>query len=158
MVRSKNQTSGNNVGNNDRNNDHNNGHNNSSKRATAPSTTIHQTYNHLSKIKPKKARRSINANLKHVEQIALKTLNKKGLKTVGEMQYPSADTVSIDSFTILDSTNKKFILAFDESEPSLRIFAKASRQFAKQRLGAPENIEITRTFAGEIVEAKPEVV
>eukprot|EP00536_Pseudo-nitzschia_multiseries_P018060 jgi/Psemu1/53926/gm1.53926_g len=81
-----------------------------------------------------------------------------GWKTVGEKKYPSAEAVSIDSFKTLDSTDKKFILALAESEPSLQICAKASRQFAKQRLGKLESIEFTRTFAGEIVEAKPEVV
>eukprot|EP00536_Pseudo-nitzschia_multiseries_P011432 jgi/Psemu1/28861/gm1.28861_g len=132
----------------------------------APLSTIHQTYTHLSTIKPRKARRNINANLQHVEQITLKTVKKNGFKgkfmetswgwkTVGEKKYPSSEAVSIDSFKTLDSTDKKFILAFDESEPPLRIFAKASRQIAKQRLGAPENIEITRRFAVEVVEAKP---
>eukprot|EP00536_Pseudo-nitzschia_multiseries_P017003 jgi/Psemu1/48898/gm1.48898_g len=118
------------------------------RQQKAPSTTIHQTCNHLSKIKPKKARKSINANLKHVKQIALKTVHKNGFK----------EAVSIDSFKTLDSTNEKFILVFAESEPSLQIFAKASRKIAKQRLGALENIKISRTFAGETVEAKPEVV
>eukprot|EP00536_Pseudo-nitzschia_multiseries_P019599 jgi/Psemu1/61749/gm1.61749_g len=80
-----------------------------------------------------------------------------GCKTVGEKEYPSGEAVSIESFKTLDSTGEKFILAFAESEPSLRIFAKASTQFAKQRLGRPENIEITRTFSGEIVEAKPKI-
>eukprot|EP00536_Pseudo-nitzschia_multiseries_P005659 jgi/Psemu1/13073/gm1.13073_g len=99
----------------------------------APALTSHETYNHLSKIKPKKkGRRSINANLKHVEQIALKKVNKNGFegkfmetswgcKTVGEKKYPLAEAVSIDSFKTLDSTNEKFILAFDKSEPSLLI-------------------------------------
>eukprot|EP00536_Pseudo-nitzschia_multiseries_P017256 jgi/Psemu1/50050/gm1.50050_g len=60
------------------------------------------------------------------------------------------EAVSIDSFKTLDSTDEKFILVFAKSEPSLRIFAKASRKIAKQRLGKLENIKITRTFTGEI--------
>eukprot|EP00536_Pseudo-nitzschia_multiseries_P009556 jgi/Psemu1/306631/fgenesh1_kg.270_\ len=140
----------------------------------APSS-IHQTYKHLSEIKPNKTaegdrnrRRDPNAIFKHIEEIALKTVHKNGFQgkfmatnwgrtTVGEKKYSLAQAVSIDSFKTVDSTDKKFVLAFAESEPSLRIFAKASRQFAKQRLGTPENIEITRTFAGQIVQSKPKI-
>eukprot|EP00536_Pseudo-nitzschia_multiseries_P018068 jgi/Psemu1/53987/gm1.53987_g len=109
-----------------------------------------------------------NTIFQHVEQIALKTVNKNGFKgkfmetnwgwtTVGEKKYSLAQAVSSDSFKTLDSTVKKFVLAFAKSEPSLRIFAKASTQFAKQHLGTPENIEITRTFAEQIVESKPKI-
>eukprot|EP00536_Pseudo-nitzschia_multiseries_P006484 jgi/Psemu1/304190/fgenesh1_kg.139_\ len=140
----------------------------------APSS-IHQTYKHLSEIKPNKTaegdrnrRRDPNAIFKHVEEIALKTVHKNGFQgkfmatnwgrtTVGEKKYSLAQAVSIDSFKTVDSTDKKFVLAFAKSEPSLRIFAKASRQFAKQRLGTPKNIEITRTFAGQIVQSKPKI-
>eukprot|EP00536_Pseudo-nitzschia_multiseries_P003318 jgi/Psemu1/7485/gm1.7485_g len=138
------------------------------QKAAPSSSTIHQTYKHLLEIKPKKARQSIKANLQHVKQIPLKTVNKNGFKgklmetnwgwkTVGEKEYTWEEAVSIESFKTVDSTNEKFILAFDQSELSLRIFAKASTQFAKQRLGRPKTIEITRMFAGEIVEAKPKI-
>eukprot|EP00536_Pseudo-nitzschia_multiseries_P019223 jgi/Psemu1/316804/fgenesh1_kg.4150_\ len=139
------------------------------QNAAPSSSTIHQTYKHLSEIKPNKtAEGDRNAIFKHVEEIALKTVNKNGFKgkfldtnwgrtTVGEKKYSLAQAVSIDSFTTLDSTNEKFVLAFAESEPSLRIFAKASTQIAKRRLGTPKNIEITRTFAGQIVESKPKI-
>eukprot|EP00536_Pseudo-nitzschia_multiseries_P011770 jgi/Psemu1/29890/gm1.29890_g len=83
--------------------------------------------------------------------------NLQSITTVGEKKYSLAQAVSIDSFKTLDSTNKKFVVAFAESEPSLRIFAKASTQFAKQRLGTPKTIEITRTFAGQTVESKPKI-
>eukprot|EP00536_Pseudo-nitzschia_multiseries_P018842 jgi/Psemu1/57580/gm1.57580_g len=143
------------------------------KNAAPSSSTIHQSYKHLSEIKPNKTakgarNRDTKAIFKHVEEIALKTVNKNGFKgkfldtnwgqtTVEEKKYSLAQAVSIDSFKTLDSTDKKFVLAFAESEPSLRLFAKASRQFAKRRLGTPKNIEITRTFAGQIVESKPKI-
>eukprot|EP00536_Pseudo-nitzschia_multiseries_P004241 jgi/Psemu1/9560/gm1.9560_g len=127
----------------------------------APSTTIHQTYDQLSQMKTNKTgerdrnwRQDANAILQHVKQIALKTV---GFENSWRKEYTSEEAVSIESFTTLYSTNKKFILAFDKSEPSLQIFAKASTQFAKQCLGTPGNIEITRTFAGEIVESKPKI-
>eukprot|EP00536_Pseudo-nitzschia_multiseries_P013991 jgi/Psemu1/37157/gm1.37157_g len=143
------------------------------KNAAPSSSTIHQTYKHLSVIQPNKTakgdrNRDTKAIFKHVEEIALKTVHKNGFKgkfldtnwgrtTVGEKKYSLAQAVSIDSFKTLDTTDEKFVLAFAESEPSLRIFAKASTQFAKQRLGTPKNIEITRTFAGQIVESKPKI-
>ena len=59
----------------------------------------------------------------------LKTVNKNGFKgkfmetswgwkTVGEKEYTLEEAVSIESFKTVDSTNEKFILAFDQSEPS----------------------------------------
>eukprot|EP00536_Pseudo-nitzschia_multiseries_P011655 jgi/Psemu1/29577/gm1.29577_g len=120
-----------------------------------PKSTSHATYNHLSTIKPKKkACQSIYTNLKHVEQIALITVNKDG----GLKEYTSTEAVSIDSFETLDSMDEKYIIAFDESEPSLRIFAKVSREKAKQHLAQYSNIQNTREFLKDIVEAKPEVV
>eukprot|EP00536_Pseudo-nitzschia_multiseries_P008971 jgi/Psemu1/21958/gm1.21958_g len=136
----------------------------------APALTRHETYNHFSKIKPKKkACRSTNANLKHVKKISLKIVNKNGFKgkfmetswgekIVGYKEYTSTEAVSIDSFQTLDSTDEKHIVAFDESEPSLQIFAKVSRENAKQHLAQSSNIQDTRKFAKEIVPAKSVVV
>eukprot|EP00536_Pseudo-nitzschia_multiseries_P006003 jgi/Psemu1/14231/gm1.14231_g len=130
----------------------------------------HATYNHLSTIKPKKKRRrSRSRNLKHVNQISLKAVTKDlfkgkfmksswGEQIVGTKEYTSTEAVSIDCFDILDSTDEKHIIAVDESEPSLRIFAKVSRDKAKQHLAQSSRIETTRRFLKEIVEAKPEVV
>eukprot|EP00536_Pseudo-nitzschia_multiseries_P016880 jgi/Psemu1/48220/gm1.48220_g len=81
-----------------------------------------------------------------------------GEQIVRTKEYTSTEAVSIDCFDILDSTDEKHIIAVDESEPLLRIFAKVSRDKAKQHLARSSRIETTRRFSKEIVEAKPEVV
>ena len=53
-----------------------------------------------------------------------------GRSIVGKKKYDKEDGKCIDRFKTLDSTEDKHIFAFDESEPSMRIFAKVSRGIA----------------------------
>eukprot|EP00536_Pseudo-nitzschia_multiseries_P006344 jgi/Psemu1/15031/gm1.15031_g len=83
----------------------------------APASMSHETYNHLSQIKPNK------------REMALRTVNKNEVegkfmetswdgKIIGDKEYLSIEAVSIDSFETLDSMDEKYIIAFDKSEPS----------------------------------------
>eukprot|EP00536_Pseudo-nitzschia_multiseries_P009986 jgi/Psemu1/24711/gm1.24711_g len=91
----------------------------------------------------KEHRENINGEnlLSQIKPNKKKKRNRQGI--VGEKKYPLAEALSIDNFETADSTDDQHILAFDDSEPSLRIFAKVS--------------EILN-FAPEIVQAKAEVV
>eukprot|EP00536_Pseudo-nitzschia_multiseries_P011441 jgi/Psemu1/28894/gm1.28894_g len=72
-------------------------------------------------------------------------------------KYQPEQALSIENFNKLDSTKDEHILAFDDTNPSLRIFAKVSRKFAKRHLVLKNNIKVLRKFAPEIVGAKPTV-
>ena len=81
-----------------------------------------------------------------------------GVITVGKKKYDKEDGKCIDHFKTLDSTEDKQILAYDESEQSLRISTKGSRQSARRHLATTKNINRIRWFAPEIIGAKPTVV
>ena len=51
----------------------------------------------------------------------------RGKSPVVKKKYADNDGKCIDRFEIIDSTEFKHILAFDKSQPSLRVFAKVSR-------------------------------
>ena len=72
---------------------------------------------------------------------------------LGEKKYDKEDGKCINNFKTLDSTEDKHILAFDESEPSMRVFAKVSRGIARHRLATTK-----RWFAPAIIGVKPKVV
>jgi len=131
-----------------------------------PKMPNHKTYNCLAMIKSKKNkwRRSMTTNLKYVDKIELEIVKGKFMETtweetiVGQKGYPPTQALSIDGYQTLDSTDKKYIVAMDERLPSLRIFSKAPRKKARQHLASDSEIQKTRNFAGQFVEAKPEVV
>ena len=141
------------------------------KTETASSQSL-ETYNHLSQIKPKKKRRQRRPIIDHhksVEKIPLKTVKEypdnvvlsKFLETnlggsiVGEKKYKSTEALSIDTFEPTYSMEDKYMIAFNESKPSLRIFAKVSRKIARHHLATMGNINCIRSFASKIIGAKP---
>ena len=81
-----------------------------------------------------------------------------GKSNVGEEKYGEVDGKCIDHFKTLDSTEDQHILAFDKSQPSLRVFAKVSRANARNHLATTNNINSIRWFAPAIIGAKPNIV
>ena len=77
---------------------------------------------------------------------------------VGMKKYVKEDGKCIDDLETLDSTEEKHILAYNESDKSLRIFTKVSRQIARRHLTTTKNINPTRWFAPEVIGATPKVV
>ena len=71
--------------------------------------------------------------------------------------YADNDGKYINHFEIIDSKEFKHILAFDKSQPSLRVFAKVSRAIARRHLATTKNINLIRWFALAIIGAKPNV-
>eukprot|EP00536_Pseudo-nitzschia_multiseries_P014701 jgi/Psemu1/39830/gm1.39830_g len=80
-----------------------------------------------------------------------------GGKIGGKKKYQPEQALSIENFDTLDSTKDEHIVAFDDTNPSLCIFAKVSRKFAKRHMTSKNNIKVLRKFAPEIVGAKPTV-
>ena len=126
------------------------------------------------KIKPKKKRkqrRPIVNQQKSVEKIPLKKITENpdneqvgtfletnwGESIVAGKKYDKKEGRRINHFKTLDSTEDKHILAFDESERSLRISATASREIARRHLTTTKNIDCIRRITPEIIEAKPKV-
>eukprot|EP00536_Pseudo-nitzschia_multiseries_P001273 jgi/Psemu1/2900/gm1.2900_g len=72
-----------------------------------------------------------------------------GGKIGGKNKYQSAQGLSIDNFETLDSTKDEHILAFDNYKPSLRIFAKVSRNFAERHLASNNNIKVLTVARGQ---------
>ena len=72
--------------------------------------------------------------------------------------YDKNDGKCIDHFEILDSTENKHILTFDESQPPLRVFAKVSRAIARRNLSIMKNINLIKWFAPAIIGAKSKVL
>ena len=66
--------------------------------------------------------------------------NNWGGSIVEEKKYDREEGKCIDPFKTHDSTEDTHILAFDESKPSLHIFAKVSRKITRQHLATTENI------------------
>lgn len=135
-----------------------------------PKSKKHKTYNTLAKIKGKKTkpRRSLARVLKYVDRITLEKVNSdwyagKFLETtwngeaVQSTAYERSEALCIDDLRTLDSTDEKFIMVVDESQQSLRLFAKASRKMAKQHLARSNIIESTRKFVEESVRVKPSI-
>ena len=81
-----------------------------------------------------------------------------GVGCVGMKKYVEKDGKCIDAFETLDSTEEKHIIAYNESDKSLHIFAKVSRQIARRHLATTKNINRMRWFAREIIGAKSKVV
>ena len=75
-----------------------------------------------------------------------------------EKKYDKEDAKCIDHFKTLDSTEDKHIFSVNESEPSMRMFAKVSRGIARHHLATTRNINRIRWFAPAIIGAKPKVV
>lgn len=139
-------------------------------KVAAPVSKSHETSAKLSLIKPMKKERNRRSTCKDVVRtIALKNKSSTaavagkymeidwGGKTGGKKKYRPEQALSIGNFNTLDSTEDKPILAFDDSEPSLRIFAKVSRNFALRHLASKHNIKLLRQFAPAIVGAKPTI-
>ena len=108
------------------------------------SSRSHQTHDYLSLIKPRgksRQRRPIVDHPTSVEKTLLKKITATnddeligmflerdcGVGCVGMKKYVTEDGKCIDHFKTLDSMEEKHILAYDESDKSLRIFAKVSR-------------------------------
>eukprot|EP00536_Pseudo-nitzschia_multiseries_P014271 jgi/Psemu1/310782/fgenesh1_kg.680_\ len=121
-------------------------------RIAAPVTTSHDTYTNLSKIKPMKEERNRRSTCKDGVSKYMET--NWGGKIGGKKKYQPEQALSIENFNTLDSTKDEHIFAFDDTNPSLRIFAKVSRKFAKRHLVSKNNIKVLRKFAPEIL---PEV-
>eukprot|EP00536_Pseudo-nitzschia_multiseries_P019168 jgi/Psemu1/316765/fgenesh1_kg.4027_\ len=139
-------------------------------RIAAPVSTSHETYTNLSGIKPMKKERNRRSTCKDgVSTIALKNKYRTtvvkgkymetnwGGKIGGKKKYQPEQALSIENFDTLDSTKDEHIVAFDDTNPSLRILAKVSRKFAKRHLATKNNIKLLRKFAPEINRQLPEV-
>ena len=92
------------------------------------------------------------------ELVGLFLETKWGKSITGEKKYDKKDNKCIDHFKTLDSMEDKHIIAVNESESSMRIFAKMSRGIAWHHLATTKNINRTRWFAPAIIGAKPKVM
>eukprot|EP00536_Pseudo-nitzschia_multiseries_P019621 jgi/Psemu1/317152/fgenesh1_kg.5854_\ len=115
-------------------------------RIAAPVSTSHETYANLSQIKPIKKKRNRRSTCKDgVSTIALENKYQTtvvegkymetswGGKIGGKKNHQPEQALSINNFETLDSTKDEHILAFDNSNPLLRIFAKQNRQLPEDR-------------------------
>eukprot|EP00536_Pseudo-nitzschia_multiseries_P010127 jgi/Psemu1/25090/gm1.25090_g len=124
-------------------------------RIAAPVSTSHETYTNLSEIKPMKKERNRRSTYKDGVSKYMET--SWGGKIGGKKKYQPEQALLIENFDMLDSTKDEHIVAFDDTNPLLRIFAKVSRKVAKQHMALKKNIKVLRKFAPEIVGAKPTV-
>mgnify|MGYP001626972923 CR=1 FL=1 len=72
--------------------------------------------------------------------------------------FNDQESMSIDRFKTIDSTNKDHCLVLDNIEPKPdTIVAKISREMAKRNLASPKNTKLLRGFVKHLMRFKPQV-
>ena len=67
------------------------------------------------------------------------------------------EALSMDDFEIKDSTEDKYLVAFEKGDSSRCVFAKNSRYKARFHLATKRNIQRVRWFTPTLVEWKPHI-
>jgi len=74
-----------------------------------------------------------------------------------DVNYPKVNSMSIQHFTTIDSSKTRSCWVTDESDMSIPIFSKISRNRARNHLAHPDNIRKVRSTSEDIIKSKPEV-